>query len=161
MRVRLFQPWFRLVVKQKLQTCEILTGCEQENRWNWSNLILVLFMNVEIGIWNYPLLLRFNVTGAQGEILYWAKENSSCCDRFWCGNVRYFQSWYSFRSFGNAGNLTMQSDHAQYELYLVFSSRSYTHALQGLWHDHHRPNNQRGYATFQTAHLPSKIFYNS
>ena len=32
--------------------------------------------------------LRFNVTGAQGEILYWAKENSSCCDRFWCGNVR-------------------------------------------------------------------------
>jgi len=54
----------RLVVKQKLQTCEILTGCEQEN--------------------------RFNVTGAQGEILYWAKENSSCCDRFWCGNVRAF-----------------------------------------------------------------------
>merc|ERR1719350_861587 len=54
----------RLLIKQKLQTCEILTGCEQEN--------------------------RFNVTGAQGEILYWAKENSSCCDRFWCGNVRAF-----------------------------------------------------------------------
>ena len=45
----------RLVIKQKLQTCEILTGCEQEN--------------------------RFNVTGPQGDILYWAKENSGCCDR--------------------------------------------------------------------------------
>ena len=45
----------RLLIKQKLQTCEILTGCEQEN--------------------------RFNVTGAEGDILYWAKENSSCCDR--------------------------------------------------------------------------------
>ena len=114
MQVRLFQPWLRLVVKQKLQTCEILTGCEQENRWNCSNLILVLFMNVEIGIWNYPLLLRFNVTGAQGEILYWAKENSSCCDRFWCGNVRYFQSWYSFRSFGNAKYSCRYSDDAKW-----------------------------------------------
>ena len=45
----------RLLIKQKLQTCEILTGCEQEN--------------------------RFNVTGAEGDILYWAKENSGCCDR--------------------------------------------------------------------------------
>ena len=33
----------RLLIKQKLQTCEILTGCEQEN--------------------------RFNVTGAEGDIL--------------------------------------------------------------------------------------------
>ena len=45
----------KLLIKQKLQTCEILTGCEQEN--------------------------RFNVTGSEGEILYWAKENSGCCDR--------------------------------------------------------------------------------
>ena len=45
----------QLLIKQKLQTCEILTGCEQEN--------------------------RFNVTGTEGEILYWAKENSGCCDR--------------------------------------------------------------------------------
>jgi len=54
----------RLLIKQKLQTCEILTGCEQEN--------------------------RFNVTGAEGDILYWAKENSGCCDRFLCGNIRSF-----------------------------------------------------------------------
>ena len=27
-----------LMIKQKIQTCEILTGCEQENRWDmdWS-----------------------------------------------------------------------------------------------------------------------------
>ena len=71
----------RLMIKQKLQTCEILTGCEQEN--------------------------RFNVTGPEGDILYWAKENSGCCDRwvwclksdlkhlycndrFMCGNIRSF-----------------------------------------------------------------------
>ena len=45
----------RLIIKQKLQTCEILTGCEQEN--------------------------RFTVAGEQGETLYWAKEHSGCCDR--------------------------------------------------------------------------------
>ena len=61
----------------------------------------------------------------------------------------------------HAGIQTMQSDHLQYKLFLEFSLRSYTHAPQGLWHDHHRPNNQRGYATLQTAHLPSKIFFNS
>ena len=32
----------------------------------------------------------------------------------------------------HAGIQTMQSDHVQYQLYLVFSLRSYTHALQGL-----------------------------
>ena len=44
----------------------------------------------------------------------------------------------------HAGIQTIQSDHVQYELYLVFlfSLRSYTHALQGIRHDHHRPNNQ-------------------
>lgn len=54
----------QLVIKQKVQTCEILTGCEQEN--------------------------RFTITGAGEEILYWAKEHSGFCDRFWCGNVRSF-----------------------------------------------------------------------
>ena len=32
----------------------------------------------------------------------------------------------------HAGIQMMQSDHLQYELYLVFSLRSYTHAPQGL-----------------------------
>jgi len=54
----------KLMIKQKLQTCEMLTGCEQEN--------------------------RFNVTSTDGEILYWAKENSGCCDRLLCGNIRAF-----------------------------------------------------------------------
>ena len=54
----------QLVIKQKVQTCELLTGCEQEN--------------------------RFTITGAGEEILYWAKEHSGFCDRFWCGNVRSF-----------------------------------------------------------------------
>ena len=46
----------RLLVKQRLQTCEILTGCEQEN--------------------------RFTITGPQGDTVYWAKEHSSCLDRW-------------------------------------------------------------------------------
>jgi len=54
----------QLVIKQKVQTCEILTGCEQEN--------------------------RFTITGDQNEILYWAKEHSGFCNRFWCGNIRSF-----------------------------------------------------------------------
>ena len=44
-----------LNIKQKVQTCEILTGCEQEN--------------------------RFTITGPAGDIVYWAKEHSSCMDR--------------------------------------------------------------------------------
>jgi len=54
----------QLMIKQKLQTCELLTGCEQEN--------------------------RFNVTGLEGDILYWAKENSGCFGRILCGNIRSF-----------------------------------------------------------------------
>jgi len=53
-----------LMIKQKIQTCEILTGCEQEN--------------------------RFTITGPEGDIIYWAKEHSSCLNRFLCGNIREF-----------------------------------------------------------------------
>ena len=53
-----------LVIKQKLQTCELLTGCEQEN--------------------------RYTITAPGGETIYWAKEHSSCMDRFLCGNIRAF-----------------------------------------------------------------------
>merc|ERR1712025_1457382 len=53
-----------LSIKQKVQTCEILTGCEQEN--------------------------RFTITGPGGDIVYWAKEHSKCMDRFLCGNIREF-----------------------------------------------------------------------
>ena len=45
----------RLSIKQKIQTCEVLTGCEQEN--------------------------RFTITGAAGDIIYWAKEHSTCLQR--------------------------------------------------------------------------------
>ena len=54
----------QLMIKQKVQTCEVLTGCEQEN--------------------------RFTITGQEEEVLYWAKEHSGWCERFWCGNVRSF-----------------------------------------------------------------------
>lgn len=53
-----------LCIKQKIQTCEILTGCEQEN--------------------------RFTITGPAGDVIYWAKEHSTCLQRFLCGNVRSF-----------------------------------------------------------------------
>ena len=45
----------RLSIKQKIQTCEVLTGCEKEN--------------------------RFTITGAAGDIVYWAKEHSTCLQR--------------------------------------------------------------------------------
>jgi len=54
----------QITIKQKLQTCEILTGCEQEN--------------------------RFQVAGPGGDIIYWAKEQSHFCSRFLCGNIRKF-----------------------------------------------------------------------
>lgn len=46
----------QITIKQKLQTCEILTGCEQEN--------------------------RFQVAGPGGDIIYWAKEQSHFCSRY-------------------------------------------------------------------------------
>ena len=44
-----------LVIKQRIQTCELVTGCSQEN--------------------------RFTVTGPAGDTLYWAKEHSGCLER--------------------------------------------------------------------------------
>ena len=45
-----------LTIKQRIQTCEIITGCEQEN--------------------------RFTITGPAGDVIYWAKENSTCLQRY-------------------------------------------------------------------------------
>ena len=44
-----------LVIKQRIQTCELVTGCSQES--------------------------RFTVTGPGGDTLYWAKEHSGCLER--------------------------------------------------------------------------------
>lgn len=55
----------KLYIKQRIRACEILsllTGCEVEK--------------------------KFNIHGAEGEVLYAAKEASHCCCRFLCGNVR-------------------------------------------------------------------------
>ena len=46
----------KLTIKQKVQTCEILTGCEQEN--------------------------RFTIASPLGDIIYWAKEQSGFCNRY-------------------------------------------------------------------------------
>ena len=54
----------QLMIKQKVQLFEAMTGCEQEN--------------------------RFTISGPGEEILYWAMEHSGCWQRFWCGNVRSF-----------------------------------------------------------------------
>ncbi|XP_023337809.1 phospholipid scramblase 2-like [Eurytemora carolleeae] len=53
-----------IIIKQKISTCELLTGCEMEN--------------------------RFLICGPQGDTLFWAKEHSNFCNRLWCGSVRSF-----------------------------------------------------------------------
>lgn len=53
-----------LVVKQKIEWAEVVTGCETEN--------------------------RYNVYDRQGNKLFKAKERSGCCNRQCCGSCRAF-----------------------------------------------------------------------
>jgi len=53
-----------ILVKQKISTCEVLTGCEMEN--------------------------RFLINGPEGDTILWAKEHSNFCNRLWCGSIRSF-----------------------------------------------------------------------
>lgn len=53
-----------IIIKQKISTCEVLTGCETQN--------------------------KFLLNGPAGDTILWAKEHSTLLNRLLCGNIRSF-----------------------------------------------------------------------
>ena len=55
----------QLIVKQQIEVLEIISGFETQN--------------------------KYKIMNAMGEDVFFAKEESTCCSRWWCGSIRNFE----------------------------------------------------------------------